>query len=105
MIESVTLPSIHTNGQYGKASDSLEKAVEKNNNNNNANLKSYRLKFPFHIKPVEPIINQNLLRDFTGRQFKPIVFYSAKEKWIYKKKSVHISYTLKEEHANLVNWN
>lgn len=60
MIESVNLPSIHTNGQYGKASESLE-----NNNNNN----SYRLKFPFQIQPVDPMINKNLLRDFTGTQF------------------------------------
>lgn len=59
MIESVTLPSIHTNGQYGKASESHE-----NNNNNNI-----RLKFPFQIQPVDPVINQNLLRDFTGTEF------------------------------------
>lgn len=60
MIESVTLPSIHTNGQYGKASESHE-----NNNNNN-----YRLKFPYQIKSVDSIINQNLIRDFTGTQFR-----------------------------------
>lgn len=60
MIESVALPSIHTNGQYGKASESLE-----NNNNNN-----FRLKFPFQIQPVDPVINQNLLRDFTGTEYK-----------------------------------
>lgn len=53
MIESVTLPSIHTNGQYNKNSEALI---------NN----SFRLKFPFHIKPVDPIINKNLLKDFTG---------------------------------------
>lgn len=56
MIESVTLPSIHTNGQYGKASES--RGI-----NNNDNV---RLKFPFQIKPVDAHINQNLLRDFTG---------------------------------------
>lgn len=53
MIESVSLPSIHTTGPYNKNCEAL--------NNNN-----YRLKFPFHIKPVDPIINQNLVRDFTG---------------------------------------
>lgn len=61
MIESVTLPSIHTNGQYGKANESLEN----NNNNNNG----YRVKFPFQIQPVDPILNQNLIRDFTGMQY------------------------------------
>lgn len=59
MIESVTLASIHTNGQYGKASESREN-----------NIDEYRLKFPFQIKPVEANTNQNLLRDFTGTQFK-----------------------------------
>lgn len=55
MIESVNLPSIHTNGQYNnnKTSDALI--------NNN-----YRLKFPFHIKQVDAIVNQSLLKDFTG---------------------------------------
>lgn len=57
MIESVTLPSIHTNGQYGKANEPHE------NNNNQSDI---RLKFPFQIQPVDPVINQNLLRDFTG---------------------------------------
>lgn len=56
MIESATLPSIHTNAQYNTNSE-----VSINNN--------YRLKFPFHIKPVDPIVNHNLLKDFTGIQF------------------------------------
>lgn len=55
MIESVNLPSIHTSGQYNKNSETLI--------NNN-----YRLKFPFQIKSVEPIINASLLKDFTGKQ-------------------------------------
>lgn len=61
MIESVTLPSIHTNGSYGKACESLE------NNNNSHNV---RVKFPFQIQPVDPVTNQNLLRDFTGTHMK-----------------------------------
>lgn len=56
MIESVNLPSIHTNGQFNKNSD-----VRISD--------SYRLKFPFHIKQVDPIINQSLLKDFTGIAF------------------------------------
>lgn len=56
MIESVNLSSIHTNGQYNKNSEALI--------NNN-----YRLKFPFHIKQVDPIVNQSLLKDFTGIVF------------------------------------
>lgn len=56
MIESVNLPNIHTNGQYNKNSEALI--------NNN-----YRLKFPFHIKQVDPIVNQSLLKDFTGIEF------------------------------------
>lgn len=58
MIESVTLPNIHTNGQYGKTSES-----NKNNNNDEC-----RLKFPFQIKSVDAKINEHLLRDFTGTQ-------------------------------------
>lgn len=58
MIESVTLPGIHTNGQFVKTSESHEN----NNNNNN----SCRPKFPYQIKPVDQTINQNLIRDFTG---------------------------------------
>lgn len=56
MIESVNLSSIHANAQYNKNS-------EANVNNN------YRLKFPFHIKQVDPIVNQSLLKDFTGIEF------------------------------------
>lgn len=56
MIESVNLPSIHTNGQFNKNCDGR---ISDN----------YRLKFPFNIKQVDPIINQSLLKDFTGIAF------------------------------------
>lgn len=41
-----------------------------NNNNNNEVIvnNNYQLKFPFSIKPVDPFVNQSLLKDFTGNK-------------------------------------
>lgn len=55
MIESELIPVIaHSN--------------ENNFNNNNEVIvnNNYKLKFPFSIKPVDPFVNQSLLKDFTG---------------------------------------
>lgn len=55
MIESELIPIAHSN--------------ENNFNNNNEVIvnNNYHLKFPFSIKPVDPFVNQSLLRDFTGK--------------------------------------
>lgn len=54
MIESELIPNAHMN--------------ENNYNNNNEVIvnNNCQLKFPFSIKPVDPFVNQSLLKDFTG---------------------------------------
>lgn len=43
--------------------------IENNNNIEIVQTKKYQSKYPFEIVPVDPLIEKELLKDFTGLYF------------------------------------